>query len=378
MFVLFGYIYRQFWVMLYLAAAIWIFLLVRLLTAVTNLLTRQWLSNGSANPQAGVSILIPARNEAHNIGTLLQNIIDQDFAFLEVIVYDDLSTDDTAGIVRSLHKKDKRIRLVQGKGLPAGWLGKNHACHQLALEARGQYLLFLDADVRLEKSLLNDSLAHMQRHKLDLLSIFPQQIMKSLGEKISVPVMNWVLLSLLPLVLTRGSRMPAFAAANGQHMLFRGSVYRKFFFHKLFKNKAVEDIAIARFMKQKKLRIHTILSNGQIKCRMYGSLNEALQGFSKNVLAFFGNNIPIAVTIMLVTTFGVIPVYLAFGGRVLLVYFAGALLLRLLVACLSKQDIWQNIATAPLQQFIFCVMVVLAIHKRRKRKNTWKGRIIYI
>ncbi len=362
--------------MLYLAAAIWIFLLARLLIAVANLLTRQWLSNGRSSPQVKVSILIPARNEAQNIGTLLQNIIDQDFPFLEVLVYDDLSTDDTAMIVRSFHKKDGRIRLMQGRELPAGWLGKNHACHQLALAARGQYLLFLDADVRLEKSLLNNSLAHMQKHKLDLLSIFPQQIMKSLGEKISVPVMNWVLVSLLPLVLVRKSRMPAFAAANGQHMLFRGSVYRKYMFHKQFKHKAVEDIAIARFMKQKKLRIHTILSNGQIKCRMYGSLNDALQGFSKNVLAFFGNNIPVAMLIVLITTFGAIPVYLAFGGWVTLAYFAAALLLRLLVAFLSKQSLWQNAATAPLQQLIFCMMVIFAINKRRKRKNTWKGRII--
>lgn len=362
----------------FLAAVIWIFLLVRLLIALANLLTRQWLSNGRSNPHALVSILIPARNEARNIGNLLQNIIDQDFPFLEVLVYDDLSTDDTASIVWSFHKKDERIRLIQGPDLPAGWLGKNHACHQLAQKAKGHYLLFLDADVRIEKNLLNNSLAHMQKHKLDLLSIFPQQLMKSLGEKISVPVMNWVLLSLLPLVLTRKSRMPAFAAANGQHMLFRGSVYRKYMFHKQCKNKAVEDIAIARLMKQKKLRTHTILSNGQIKCRMYSSLNEALQGFSKNVLAFFGNNIAVAIIIMLITTLGAIPVYLALGRWVLLAYFAVALLLRLLTAFLSKQNIWQSAMAAPLQQLIFCVMVVLAIIKRIKRKNTWKGRIINV
>lgn len=362
----------------FLAAAIWVFLLVRLLIAVTNLLTRQWLRDGRSIQRAGVSILIPARNEAHNIGNLLQNIIDQDYSFLEVLVYDDLSTDDTASLVRSFHKKDKRIRLIQGKALPPAWLGKNYACHQLVLQAKGQYFLFLDADVRLEKSLLNNSLAHMQKSKLDLLSIFPQQLMKSVGEKVSVPVMNWVLLSLLPLVLTVKSHIPAFAAANGQHMLFRGSVYRKYMFHKQCKNKAVEDIAIARFMKQKKLRIHTILSNGQIKCRMYSSLNEALQGFSKNVLAFFGNNIPIAILIVLITTFGAIPVYLAFGRWVLLAYFAVALLIRLLTAFLSKQNIWQSVMAAPLQQLIFCVMVVLAIIKRIKRKNTWKGRVINI
>ncbi len=360
----------------YLAIAIWVFLIVRLLIAAVNVLTRQWLRSAHTSDTSMISILIPARDEAKNIGRLLDSIIDQDYAYWEVLVYDDLSVDNTAGIVRSYQKRDKRIGLIRGRELPKGWSGKNHACHQLAMQAKGRYFLFLDADVQLEKTHLQDALSHLQNHKLDLLSIFPQQLMKSWGEKISVPVMNWVLVSLLPLILTRKSRLPAFAAANGQHMLFNGNSYRKHFFHKRFKNNTVEDIAIARYMKQKRLRIQTLLSNGQIKCRMYNSLKEALLGFSKNVLAFFGDLIPVAILIMLVTSLGIIPVYMSFGSVSAVCFILSVIILRALTAYISKQNILINMVASPILQIVFCVMIIQAIHKKIKRKNKWKGRII--
>ena len=273
---------------------------------------------------------------------------------------------------------DDRIRLISGTDLPFGWLGKNHACHQLSKRASGDLFLFLDADVMLGPTLIGDAVAHVERHRLDLLSIFPQQVVKTWGEKISVPIMNWVLVSLLPLILTRSSRLPAFAAANGQHMLFKGVVYKQYFYHERFKNKAVEDIAIARYMKEQNLRIHTLLGNKQIKCRMYGGLQEALQGFSKNVLAFFGNNTLLALAIVVITGLGFIPVWVAMGPMAVLGYLLAALLLRLLVSIASKQPVIENLLTAPFQQIIFTFMVAKAIYNRSKKRNSWKGRTINI
>ncbi len=363
--------------MTFLAFAIWVFMGTRLLIATVNLLTRQWLPGGNVTGNAKVSVLIPARNEAHNIQHLLEGLIKQNHQLWEAIVYDDQSEDGTADIVLSYQKKDARIRLVRGTALPQGWLGKNHACHQLAQHAKGEYLLFIDADVRLEKTLIHDAVAYFEKHKLELLSIFPQQIMVSRGEKVSVPIMNWVLVSLLPLILTRVSTMPAFAAANGQHMLFKKATYKQMQFHERFKKHAVEDIAIARYMKHQKLRIQTLLSNGQIQCRMYGGLKEAINGFSKNVLAFFGNSVPTSMIILMITTLGFIPVYLAFGLIATLAYLAASFLLRALVAFASRQSILDTIITAPVQQIVFCIMITKAIYKKYKRKNTWKGRIIH-
>ena len=362
--------------MTHLAFAIIIFLAVRLLIATANLLTRQWLPRCKPSGIAKVSVLIPARNEAHNIKHLLEGLLEQEYQSWEAIVYDDLSEDRTPDIVLSYQKRDARIRLLRGSGLPQGWLGKNFGCHQLAKHATGEYLLFMDADVRVEKTLISDAVAYFEKHRLELLSIFPQQIMESWGEKVSVPIMNWVLVSLLPLILTRVSANPALAAANGQHMLFRAATYRPMQFHERFKNHAVEDISIAKYMKHQKLRTHTLLSNGQIKCRMYGSLKEAIGGFSKNVLAFFGNSIPLSIAMLLITTLGVIPVYLAFGTTASLTYLAASLFLRALVAYISKQNVLVNTILAPVQQIVFCIMIIKAIYNRHTRKNTWKGRVI--
>ena len=363
----------------YLATAIIVFTMIRLLVAVFNMLTRQWLRPGTpGSGQPLVSVLIPARNEAHQIGRLLEDILAQEHPHWEAIVYNDLSEDDTETVVRHYMEKDQRIRLISGEALPPGWLGKNHGCHQLAAEARGKFLLFLDADVRLGKTALGDALAHREKFRLDLLSVFPRQRMKSFGEKISVPLMNWVLLSLLPLILTRKSSLPSLAAANGQFMLFDAAVYKRHFFHQQFRKKPAEDIAIAREMKKNRLRIHTILGGRQIECRMYPSLTEAMGGFSKNVIDYFGSSFAMAILFTLLTTFGFIPVYLAWGSVAAAGLLFMTLAIRGITAGVSRQQVIMNIWTAPLQQAIFASTVVLAIYRTIRKTNTWKGRSVNI
>lgn len=362
-----------------LALTIFVFTMMRLLVAVSNMLTRQWLKPGTPpTDQPLVSVLIPARNEGHQIGRLLEDILAQDYPHWEVLVYDDLSEDDTASVVRHYAEKHKKIRLISGKSLPVGWLGKNHGCHQLAAEAGGKFLLFLDADVRLGKTALSDALAHQNKYKLELVSVFPRQKMESFGERISVPLMNWVLLSLLPLILTRKSHIPSLAAANGQFMLFKAAIYHRHLFHQQFRKQPAEDIAIAKSMKKKGYRIHTILGGSQVECRMYTSLEEAMGGFSKNVIAFFGSSFAMAMVYTLVTTFGFIPVYLAWGSLAMAGFLIMTLAIRGIAAGISRQHIVMNMVTAPLQQVIFASTVALAICRTSKKTNTWKGRSISI
>ncbi len=362
-----------------LALTIFVFTIIRLLVAVSNMLTRQWLKPGAPlADQPLVSILIPARNEAHQIGKLLEDILAQDYPHWEIMVYDDLSEDHTASVVQHYAGMHKKIRLISGKPLPAGWLGKNHGCHQLAAEAGGKFLLFLDADVRLGKTALNDALAHQGKFQLELVSVFPRQRMVSFGERISVPLMNWVLLSLLPLILTRKSHMPSLAAANGQFMLFKAEVYHRHLFHQQFRKQPTEDISMAKEMKKKGYRIHTILGSRQIECRMYTSLGEAMGGFSKNVIDYFGSSFAMAVVFTLVTTFGLIPVYLAWGFATMAGLLIMTLAIRGITAGISRQNIVMNIVTAPLQQIIFTSTVALAIYRTFKKTNTWKGRSINI
>ncbi len=386
--------------MYWLAIVIVAFLGLRLLVALFNLISRPWLQDddsltnptpepshnnettkpGTLPDKHGVSVLIPARNEAMTIGNLLESLSalhpSGDPTICEVIVYDDMSDDNTAAIVNGWCRQDSRFKLLRGNTLPAGWLGKNHACHQLASEAKGQYLLFLDADVGINNGLIKTALTHLKKHKLALLSIFPQQVMKSIGERITVPLMNWILVSLLPLVLTRVSSWPSFAAANGQFMLFDAAIYRRHQFHEAVKHHKVEDILIFRMMKQKGMKVQTLLSNGMIRCRMYTGFKDAVLGFSKNVFEFFGGSKVGGLAFALITSLGFIPVWLVWGWPGVVNYFVAALMLRILVALSSRQSLFVTVILAPLQQLAFLVVVSVALYNKFRKKTRWKGRLI--
>lgn len=359
--------------MIYLAVFILLFTLLRLLVAAFNYFTRKWQDKPAVS-RPRVSVLIPARNEENNIGTLLNDLLQQDYPDFEIWVYDDASEDATPDIAREASVKDARVKIIKGEALPGGWLGKNHACYQLSKKATGDYFLFLDADVRVGKLMVKEALAHMQRYDLKLLSVFPQQEMHSLAEKLVVPVMNWILVSLLPLRLTRLSPWSSLSAANGQCMLFDAQVYRYENFHSCLRNEKVEDIAIFRYMKGLNYRVETLLGTRQIRCRMYRSYGEAINGFSRSVFAFFGESRMLAFLFGLITTLGFVPVSLGLPVVFLVLYFTMVMLLRVFVSLASRQNVVQNILLAPLQQLTFLLLLLRAGVLQSQKATLWKGR----
>ncbi len=353
-----------------------IFTALRLTVVLVNLFTRQWLQPGFTNQKPKVSVLIPARDEEKNVSQLMDSLTTHDYQNTEILIYDDNSTDNTWKILKDWEAKYPNIKAVKGDILPQGWLGKNHACHKLALQARGDYLLFLDADVDIKVGLMVNAMAHVQKYNLQLLSLFPTQKMVTFSEKLTVPLMNWILLSLLPLIFTRISSHPSLAAANGQFMLFDAETYRKEQFHEKFKNQKVEDIIIFRYMKQKGYRVHTLLGNQQIYCRMYDSMTASVQGFSKNVFEFFGGSKLLAFIFGVLTTFGFLAVWIALPLVYTGIYLIMILLLRALIAVMSKQNIFTSLVLAPLQQIAFLFILIKATLLQHKKATLWKGRNI--
>ncbi len=362
--------------MIWLAFPAFVFLAARLVIVIVNMITRQWLREEGQETAPSVSVLIPARNEAENLPLLLDGLLEQTYEPFDVWIFDDDSHDGTRAVIGSYAVRDPRIRYVEGNGVPEGWNGKNNACHQLAMKAEGEYLLFLDSDVRVEPGLLAKAVRHARRHDLTLLSIFPRQLMVSFGEKITVPVMNWILVSLLPLVLTRWSHYTSLSAANGQFMLFRGREYRQHRFHAMVKEINVEDIHIFRLVKRMGYAAHTVLSRGEISCRMYRNLKEGIIGFTRSVFAFFGGSGTILLLFTLFTTFGVFFVWAGMGLLYALIYLALALLLRALVAVVSVQPVLVGTLLSPLIQISFVRIVIRAFIFRARGKNVWKGRTI--
>ncbi len=323
-----------------------------------------------------VSLLIPARNEAKNIGTLLRHLQALENCNIEIIVCDDQSTDQTARIVQQYAQNDPRIRLIQSKNLPRGWLGKNHACYQLAQHAQGDFYLFLDADVQLYGTVVQDCVGYIRSFQLGLLSVFPHQILQTKGEKITVPLMNYILLTLLPLIFVRLSPFVAHSAANGQFMLFDAGIYQRFQPHKQFKKSAIEDIVIARFLKKKGIRTACITGESRVKCRMYENYGQALNGFAKNVFMFFGNLPILGFLFGLLSMAGFVPV-IVFNQTFIWLYLLILLLNQFLISLITKQDKIVTILLLPIQLIFLFHVMVKALFIKKNSSRLWKGRDIY-
>lgn len=353
-----------------------VFFGMRFLVALSNVLFSPVLKKQKQQDEPLVSVLIPARNEEHNIGNLLNDLQNQSYLNIEIFVFNDQSTDRTSEIVEEFTNADDRFHMLSSEGLPNGWLGKSNACHQLSQKASGDYFLFLDADVLMKPGLIESALAQMQKHRLRLLSIFPKQEMKTLAEKITVPVMNSILLSLLPMVLTRESSRPSLAAANGQFMMFEKETYQRIQPHEKVKNQLVEDILIARLYKTNKLKMQCMTGNSTIRCRMYQNLNDALHGFSRSVAEFFGGSHLAAFLYWLIGTFGVFAVI--FGLPMLFSFILIALItgIILFVSTASRQSFWQNLLFAIPRQLLLGAIVFLSYRNKKLKKTLWKGRNI--
>jgi hypothetical protein len=236
-----------------------------------------------------VSILIPARNEAENIEACLRGLLRQDYPAWELVVLDDASTDDTAARVRRLMAREPRLRLLRGSVLPPGWAGKAHACWNLARAARGEWLLFLDADTRHEPELVSHAVAEARRTGADLLSTFPRQVTGTPGEALTVPFIYWVLFTLLPVWKVWEDPRPAFAAGCGQLLLVRRDAYFETAGHSAVPSSLHDGLHLARRFKELGKAVRLADLSEHVSCRMYCRWRECWDGFSRNAWQAVGS-----------------------------------------------------------------------------------------
>jgi len=239
-----------------------------------------------------VSVLIPARNEAAVIDDTVRRLLVQDYPAFELVVLDDASTDGTAQRALEAAAGDERLRVIRGAQLPEGWSGKNWACHQLSEAARGEILVFTDADVQWAPEALVRLVGEMERLGGDLQTVWPTQITVTWAERLVVPLLAFVIVGYLPLLAVHYIPWPAFAAAMGQCLAFRRRAYEAVGGHAAVRADVVEDVAFAKRIKAQGMRLRVADGGGVILCRMYRSWAEVRNGFAKNILAGHGNSIP--------------------------------------------------------------------------------------
>jgi glycosyltransferase involved in cell wall biosynthesis len=356
-------------------SVIFFFLILRFTVTLFNFISNPKLPHIATRYAEMVSILVPARNEQDNILALLQSIHQQDYNTYEVIILDDDSDDDTYNICMAFAAEHPKFRVIRGATLPEGWIGKNYACHQLAQQAKGRYLLFLDADEKISSNLINSAVHRMRLRGLGLLSLFTNQEMVTTGELSVVPLMHYVLINLLPLrLIYLVKKQASVAAASGQFMLFDAAAYHQNKWHMLVKNKVVEDVEIMKTIKAYGYNGEGLLANGMITCRMYKGYTEAINGFSKNFMAAFNYSIPMFIVYLLLVIGGPLLV-ISTSNLPLISFMAGLIMLsRIMISFLSGQNALLNLLLHPLQMLSLLVIGVKSIQKHITKTTEWKGR----
>ena len=260
-----------------------------------------------------VSVLIPARNEERSIRECVESLLVQDYKKFEVIVLNDNSEDGTGLILDELRKKYKELKIIDGKPLPAGWSGKNFACHQLYKASKGEYILFTDADTEHFKDSILNSVTRAINRKADLYTLIPKMTLNTFAEKMIMPGIHFTSFTLLPYYLAETLKSPAFAMGVGPFLLFRREAYETIGGHEALKNDLVEDVRLAKNIKRFGYKVVVNKGLDILSCRMYQSFKEIWEGFSKNIFPGMGYSS--------LTLFSVFFVYLV----LFFVPFAGAM-----------------------------------------------------
>lgn len=259
---------------------------VTALTAHTALNARLLRSAPTARVSSGLlSVLIPARDEESRIGACLDAVLASLGVELEVLVLDDGSRDRTADVVAGRARSDGRVRLLGGAALPDGWLGKPHACQQLADAAAGEVLVFLDADVIVEPDGLARAATLLHDSGLDLVSPYPRQVAITPAERLVQPLLQWSWLTFLPLRLAERVAADSVVAANGQLLVCRRTAYDRAGGHAAVRNAVIEDVELARAFKRAGARATVTNGTTIATCRMYEGWAEVRDGYSKSLWA---------------------------------------------------------------------------------------------
>ena len=266
-------------------ACLVIFFVVRDARRARRLPALQGVAVPSSQPF--VSIVIPARNEADNIARCLDGALGQRYGLYEVIVVDDGSTDATPRILRDYAARfPGRLTVVTGRPLPRGWVGKCNACLHGAHHARGEWLLFLDADTAPHPGLVAALQAFAQQRHLDLVSVLPVNELRTWSEQLVLPVFYQFALTAFPLQRNLSAEAPANnVLANGQCLLVRSAAYWSLGGHEIVKDKVLEDIEFAQAVRRAGYRVGLATAFDHLRVRMYHSLSEVVQGLSKHAAA---------------------------------------------------------------------------------------------
>lgn len=334
-----------------------------------------------------VSVLVPARDEAHRIGPMIHALMRQrGLADVEFIILDDGSHDGTAELVRAIAEDDPRVKVIAEPDdqPPDGWLGKPWACHRLAARATGSVLVFLDADVILEPWAIASSVQLLRAFDYQLISPWPRQVCQSPAERVTQPLLNWAWLSLLPVWLAMRSSNPLWSLANGQFLVFDADAYRVSGGHAAVCDHVVEDVTIMVNIKRHGFRSIPVIGADIASCRMYTSAREVYDGYTKNLWSLFPSKAPAIGAAGLATLVYFVPPAAALLARDPstrrwgAIGYASAALGRAMIAKQVGEPALPDAFAHPVSIMAFLGILGASIARRDRGTLHWKGRPVEV
>jgi len=264
-----------------------LFVLYSILIVFSNFFWVKFSPSKSLN--TNLSILIPARNEEKNIKNCIDSIIATNKNYKEILVYDDHSTDSTNKEIKKIIQTNKKVKIAKTHRLKKGWIGKSFACYQLAKQSSSEWIVFVDADTIIKEE-LSQLIDYSKENKLTMLSAWPKIEMQSVAEKIFMPLLNFIVFTTCPMLISKKRNSDNLALAHGACILFEKTTYFKLGGHDLVKNDLFEDTRLARIFRQKGEKNYCINGSNIISVKMYDSFNSIWNGFKKNYYPSFSKD----------------------------------------------------------------------------------------
>lgn len=334
-----------------------------------NALTIRVIKDSSVTIANSVSVLIPMRNEEENVNECVNSIISQvglkDF---EILTLNDHSEDQTANLLA----KFSNVKNLNGKPLPVGWLGKSWACQQLADASTGEYLVFIDADVRLSKNAIASAISGMGNW--DFISPYPKQITSGFVQRLFQPLLQWSWLASVPLIISQKFGIKSMVVANGQFLIIKRAAYIKSGGHELIKSEVLDDIMLAR-------QLLTTGSFGGVAegsqvatCQMYKTASALVNGYRKSLWRAFGSILGTFLGVIILLISSVAPFIAAlFGSKIGLISFALIVLSRV-ISSVRTGSIPNTALLHPLATVLLIGLIAYSWMGKLTNTLTWRDR----
>ncbi|HEY2092101.1 MAG TPA: glycosyltransferase family 2 protein [Thermoanaerobaculia bacterium] len=353
------------------ALAFWLYALV---TTILNLLLERPLHPSDRTSGPFVSVIIPARNEERSIGDTVAAMLAQTYRDIELIVIDDQSTDRTPQILASFN--DSRLTVIQGEETPAGWLGKPWALEQGSGRARGQLLLFVDADIHYEPKAIASMVDALEASRASMLAVLPHIEMCTLGEQISMMMLPFIVWAGIPFWLGNRWNAVGLALGGGVGNFVRRGDYDAIGGHESLHNAVVDDIGLARQFRARGFRTTHVITDDLVSARIYHGLREVVFGFEKNMFAVLGSVWAACVMAVLMIGVHLMPFALALLGRpISIAIVAICTLIRLMIAIRGRYSLLNAIFLhVPMVLVWFYILIQSTWMTVRRREIHWRGR----